>query len=71
MGGRSPRELERLDSDSSAWIRELSDTRLQSYDRLTTSAGFGSRADGSPRAHEQQSYFAGLVSSEKARRGLK
>lgn len=71
MGGRAPREMEPLDSQSSLWIREVSDSRLKAYDRLTTSAGFGARADGSSRITEQQQYFSGLVGGEMTRRGLK
>lgn len=73
MGGRSQfgesRERESL-ADREMWIREVSDSRLQAYDRLTTSGGFGERSNGDVRHRETQSYFSGLVQAEKKRRGL-
>lgn len=68
MGGRT--EKPRI-SESGTWITEVSDTRLESYSRLTVSGGFGSRATGDSRSHDQQLYFRDLVSKEKTRRGLK
>lgn len=67
MGGRSDK---RRTSESSDWIREVSNSRLEAYSRLTVSAGFDSRATGDKRTHDQQLYFRDLVQREKERRGL-
>lgn len=73
MGGRSAfgdQRKRESRADREMWIREVSDSRLRAYDRLTVSGGFDERANGDVRHRETQSYFSGLVQSEMKRRGL-
>lgn len=67
MGGR---EKAPEHADREAWIMEVSDTRLERYERMLRSRGADRRLDGTPRVGSMSGlYFADLVQREKVRRG--
>jgi len=71
MGGRdvsgSGSTEDRL-PEREEWIREVSDARLDRYDRLMDSISAPYRSDGQKRI-DSGSYFRDLVDNEKRRRG--
>lgn len=71
MGGRISENKEHLLSDRENWITDVSDDRLDQYDRMMRSAGASHRQDGTPRdsSPSGQRYFADLINREKTRRG--
>lgn len=65
MGGRSDRQQL---ADRETWIKDVSDSRLQSYERMLLSSVSGNRLDGTDRTSGQKSYFADLIQRERSRR---
>lgn len=65
MGGRT--KVDRT-NDREMWIREVSDSRLQAYERLLDSSAAGVRVEGDRRSGDQQTYFRDLIQREKERR---
>jgi hypothetical protein len=63
MGGR---EKEPEVPEHENWITEVSDTRLDAYEKMLLSRGADYRVDGRMR---DKDYFADLVDREKKRRG--
>lgn len=65
MGGRAERQQL---ADRETWIKDVSDSRLQSYERMLLSSVADTRVDGADRTIGQKSYFADLIQRERARR---
>lgn len=65
MGGRGER---REFADRETWIQDVSDSRLDQYERMLDSAGRVQRVDGDSRSTGTQSYFRDLIERERSRR---
>ena len=69
MGGRSEYKPPEY-TDREAWIMQVSDNRLATYERMINSPAAAVRADGSARNFHGE-YMRDLVQREKARRAPK
>lgn len=72
MGGRSARDTLKDDlHDYEGWIREVSDSRLASYERMLASPSAATvRADGETyRSRDTRNTFRDLLAKERLRRG--
>lgn len=71
MGGRdsSKRRLEM--SERLEWIQQVSEDRLDRYERMLASSGNTVRRDGkTPRTDDTRQYFSSLIRGERQRRDL-